>query len=237
MKIRLQKRIADSGHCSRRKAEVLMTEGKVKVNGEVVTTLGTKVNEKAKIEVDGKKISFPKVQITVALNKPAEYISSKFDPNNPKTIMDLLPKELQLLKPAGRLDKDSEGLMILSSDGALIQKLTHPKHEHTKTYEIIIKGYAKDKDLAILTKGKIKLDGYTLNPMEFRIIKTLKDRKTLVEIKLNEGRNRQIRRVMDSIGFPVIYLQRTAIGQFDLGDLDKGDHKILTDADIKNALS
>lgn len=235
--IRLQKRIANSGFSSRRKAEALIEAGKVKVNGKIIKKLGTKVEESDTIEVSGTRLKFTDEKITIALNKPAGLITSKFDPHHPNTIMSLLPKELQHLKPIGRLDKESEGLLLLSSDGELIQKLTHPRYEHSKTYEILVKGQAIDKDLAPLKSGKLKLEGYTLNPMEFQIVKKTKDRKTWIRLTLSEGRKRQIRRVMDSLGFPVLYLRRLGIGQFSLGKLEKGEFKYLSDEEIQSALS
>lgn len=237
MQIRLQKRIAESGHCSRRKAEELISAGKVKVNGKSITELGVKVSEEDQIQVGRKVLKFNNEKITVMLHKPEDTLCSKSDPHHNKTVMDLLPPELQHLKPVGRLDKDSEGLLLLSSDGELIQKLTHPKHEHRKHYEVLSKGYVQDANLAVLQKGKFKLDGYQLNPMDVKITRRTKDRKTWLDIILNEGRNRQIRRVMDAIGFPVIYLRRIAIGQLQLGRLKKGAHKVLTEKEIQLALS
>lgn len=237
MEIRLQKRIADAGYCSRRKAETLIEGGKVKVNGEVQKTLGTKVKESDTIEVSGTKLKFSETHVTIAMNKPAGLITSKSDPKNKETIMSLLPKNLQSLKPAGRLDKESEGLLILSTDGELIQKLTHPKFGHTKTYEVLVKGIAEEQNLAILRLGKLKLDEYKLNPMQYRILKKTRDRKTWIELKLDEGRKRQIRRVMDLIGFPVVYLKRTKIGTLELGKIEKGEFKILDEKEIEKALS
>lgn len=237
MLLRLQKRIADSGYCSRRKAETLIEAGKVKVNGKVITKLGTKVEESDKIEVAGTKLRFSEKHITIMLNKPAGFITSKSDPHNKETVMHLLPKKFKHLKPAGRLDKESEGLLILSSDGELIQKLTHPKFEHNKTYEVLVKGYAEPENLRALSSGKLKLENYKLNPMEYKVLKTTKDRKTWIELKLSEGRKRQIRRVMDLIGFPVVYLRRIKIGELELGKLEKGEHKILSEKEIKAALS
>jgi 23S rRNA pseudouridine2605 synthase len=237
MLLRLQKRIADSGYCSRRKAESLIEAGKVKVNGKVITKLGSKVQASDKIEVAGTKLRFSEEHVTIMLNKPAGFITSKSDPHNKETVMHLLPKNFKHLKPAGRLDKESEGLLILSSDGELIQKLTHPKFEHNKTYEVLVKGHAEEANLKPLTSGRLKLEEYKLNPMEFRILKKTKDRKTWIELKLSEGRKRQIRRVMDKIGFPVLYLHRIKIGQLELGDLEKGAHKILNENEIEAALS
>lgn len=235
MQIRLQKRIAQSGHCSRRKAEVLIEEGKVSVNGSIISKLGSKVLESDLIEIDGKTLTF-KESISIAINKPGGLITSKGDPHHSRTIMNLLPNNLQHLKPAGRLDKESEGLLILSSDGALIQKLTHPKHGHTKTYEVLVKHRATEDKLLPLKSREIKLDGYTLNPMEFEIINHDEGR-TWLRLTLNEGRKRQIRRIMDSLGFPVIYLKRVAIGKLSLSGLKKGDYKILSEEELNLALS
>ncbi|MBU0981252.1 rRNA pseudouridine synthase [Patescibacteria group bacterium] len=231
MQIRLQKIIADSGLCSRRKAEELIESGKVKLNGKVVTRLGTKAEETDKIEVNGVLVTQPSKKITIALFKPEGYITSKSDPHHSQTIMDLLPKELSYLKPAGRLDKDSEGLLILSSDGELIQRLTHPSAGHTKTYMVRVKGFPKPQNLAPLSSGKLKLDGYLLNPMEFHIL-SVKDGKTWIRLRLTEGRNRQIRKVLDSLGYPVIYLKRTEIGKLQLGNMKKGEYKELSEKDI-----
>ena len=207
------------------------------MNGKVVTEMGTKVKESDTITVNRKVLHFNDEKITLMLHKPSGHITSRRDPHHSETVMDLLPKEYQQLKPVGRLDKESEGLLLLSNDGALIQKLTHPKHEHQKTYEVLVKGYVQDKHLKALGSGKLKLDGYTLNPMEGSLIRRTKDRKTWIELVLNEGRKRQIRRVMDELGFPVVYLKRIAIGQLKLGKLKKGDFKVLSDSDLKKALA
>lgn len=234
--MRLNKYIASTGYCSRRKADELIESGKVKVNGKA-PELGMQVSESDKITVNGKALRQPKEHITIALHKPAGYITSKSDPHHSQTLMDLLPQEYRALKPAGRLDKDSEGLLILSTDGELIQKLTHPKHEHTKTYEVIIKGYPKAEKLTPLESGKLQLDGHTLNPMKFEIMGTLKGFKTRIKLTLTEGRKRQIRRIMDQLGFPVIYLRRIAIGRLELGKLPMGKYRELGPKDIEKALS
>lgn len=236
MLIRLQKRIADLGYCSRRKAEELMLQGKVKVNGKVAKTLGTKVSEEDEITVQGKTLK-QQEKVSLMLHKEAGVLSSRSDPNHQKTILSKLPKKFSHLKPAGRLDKESEGLIILSSDGAFIQKLTHPKHEHSKTYEVLVKDLVKPESLQALASGTLKLEGYTLNPMKAEILKKTKDRKTWLKIILTEGRNRQIRKVMDSLGHPVVYLKRIAIGNLALGDLKKGDFKILSPEECSKALS
>jgi len=233
MNIRLNKAIADTGYCSRRKADELIASGKVTVNGKK-PTLGQRVSPTDDIQIGRKKLEQKEV-VTVMLHKPAGLITSKSDPHHKQTVMSLLPKSLQHLKPAGRLDKDSEGLLILSSDGPLIQKLTHPKHGHTKTYEILVKGHAKESRLQALNTG-MKLDGKTLNAMPFEILGTLKF-KTRIRLTLTEGRKRQIRRVMDQLGHPVIYLKRTKIGKLELGSLPSGKFHELSSEEISKALS
>ena len=214
---------------------MLIDEGKVLVNGKR-PKIGQKVSTSDQIEVRGKMLPTHKA-MTIMMNKPAGLITSMSDPHNKNTVMTLLPKNLRHLKPAGRLDKDSEGLLILSSDGDLIQKLTHPQHGHTKTYEVLVKGYPKIQRLIPLGSGKLKLDGYELNPMDFKILGTLKSGKTRIRLALTEGRKRQIRRVMDHLGFPVIYLRRTHVGTLGLGSLPTGEFRELSEADLTKALS
>jgi 23S rRNA pseudouridine2605 synthase len=232
---RLNKAIADSGLCSRRKADELIDAGKVLVNGKM-PQMGQKVAATDVIEVRGKKLPRHE-EMTIMMNKPTGLITSKGDPHHKQTVMSLLPKNMRHLKPAGRLDKDSEGLLILTSDGALIQKLTHPQFGHTKTYEVLVKGYPKIQRLIPLGSGRLKLDGYALNPMEFKILGTLKSGKTRIRLTLTEGRKRQIRRVMDQLGFPVIYLRRTHVGTLGLGTLPNGEYRELSQADLTKALS
>ncbi len=228
---RLQKIIANRDFCSRRKAEDLILAGKVKVNGAIVDKLGEKFPDDCEITIDGEKLK-SKMKLTVLLNKPAGYVCSKEDPHNPKNIMQLLPESLSHLNYAGRLDKDSEGMVILSGDGDLIFRLSHPKFEHTKTYEIKVKGSPTTSDLLPLKSGNMQLDGKKLNPIEFEILGPGK-----IRLILSEGRKRQIRRLMDSLGFPVLYLCRTAIGKLQLADLKPGEWSELSEDEIQKALS
>lgn len=228
---RLQKIIAGRDYCSRRKAEDLILAGRVEVDGILVDKLGEKFSDDCEIKIDGQKVE-AKRKLTIMLNKPAGYVCSKEDPHNPINIMQLLPKELSHLNYAGRLDKDSEGIVILSGDGDLIFHLSHPKFGHTKTYEIKVKGQPTNENLLPLKSGEMTLDGKKLNPVEFEILSPGK-----IRLILSEGRKRQIRRLMDSLGFPVIYLCRTSIGKLTLGDLKSGKWKELTELEIQKALS
>lgn len=224
---RLQKIIAQRGYCSRRKAEELILSGKAKVEGKVIDKLGEKFPEDCELEIRGEKIFGGTNSVTVALNKPLAYVCSKSDPHNPKNIMQLLPPALKHLNYAGRLDKDSEGLVILSSDGDLVYKLSHPKFGHTKTYIVTVKGSPSPENLKPLESGNLTLDGHKLNPIKFEIIG-----QTKIKLILTEGRKRQIRRLMDSLGFPVIYLRRIAIGKYEMKNLESGEWKELDEKEI-----
>ncbi len=233
---RIQKKIADSGLCSRRMAEEWIKRGRVSVNGIKINEFGVKVSDSDIICVDEKQIPNKAACLTVMMNKPRSVLCSRFDPHHDNTIMHLLPSNLRHLKPVGRLDQDSEGLILLSSDGSLIQELTHPKYGHTKTYKVLIKNMPSASELKIIRDSKISLDGYELNQMKISILKEMPEGIWLKMI-LTEGRNRQIRRVMDMLGHEVLRLKRISIGNLNLGNLKVGTYKILTDSEIESALS
>lgn len=235
--IRLQKYIADQGICSRRKAEVLIADGKVRVNGEVVREMGIKIDgEKDKVEVDalvGEKIENKKFfqdKVYIAINKPVDYICSA-DNEQGQTVLDLLTpanfwknekQEIQTrVYPVGRLDKDSEGLVLLTNDGELTNQLTHPKFEHEKEYEVMI-----DKTLSKDAK-KVLASGMDIGEDEWvkgiRIIKELNlGRRVVVTVILEEGKNRQIRKMFGNLGYHIISLKRMRIGRLSLGTLPVG---------------
>ncbi|MFA5854799.1 MAG: pseudouridine synthase [Candidatus Gracilibacteria bacterium] len=236
---RLQKLIASAGFCSRRAAEKLITDGRVSVNGKVVTELGTKATSKDKIAIDGKPLSKPAATLTIMMNKPRGILTTKSDPFGGKTVMDLLPKNLRHLNPIGRLDKDSEGLLLLTSDGELLNRLTHPRYGHSKIYEVLVHGTVSEATLKNLNQKRLFLDGYYLQPMQVALIKTPASssstdpqKGTFLRFTLKEGRKRQIRRVMEFYAHPVILLKRIAIGELTLGDLKSGTTKILTEKEL-----
>ena len=232
--VRVQKRIAESGIYSRREAEELIRSGRVQINGEFVTEMGRKVSSEDEIWVDGKAL-ISHQKITIALNKPKAVTSTRLDLHAKETLMDLLPPELHHLKPVGRLDQNSEGLILMSNDGDLIQKLSHPRFGHKKVYDVQVKGEIKARDLIQFQTGSFVLDEYPLKAMEMSI-KKISPSSSWLQITLSEGRKRQIRRCMEAIGHPVLYLQRVQIGQLKLGTLSPGQYRILDHQDLQLAL-
>lgn len=231
MKIRLQKFMAKAGIASRRDSEKLILEGKVKVNKKIVTELGVKVNPKTDIvEVNGERCVMNDDFIYIKLNKPKGVLSTVEDPFDRPTVMDLLSNINTRIYPVGRLDKDSEGLLILTNDGQATYKLTHPKYEIVKTYETWVKGVVCNDKITKLQKGVMLEDGMTY-PAEVNKI-MVKSCKTLLEIKIHEGRKRQVRRMCKSVGHPVIKLKRTRVGDIYLGSLRSGQWSYLTKEEL-----
>ncbi len=235
-KIRLNKFIASCGFCSRRKADEYILEGRVKVNDKVVKEIGTSVTLKDKIKIDDKNLSTPKLSY-IRYYKPAGYITTMEDEKGRKTIYDLLPEETKLLKPVGRLDKDSTGLLIMTNDGDLINQLTHPSIKVPKVYRVVAEGKLNMAHLETLAKG-IEIEKGQIAYAESRIVE-YEGKNTVLEVILYQGLNRQIRKMMDFIGHPVISLKRVACANIDLAGLKRGQFKYLKPkqiADLKNYL-
>ncbi|SHE54480.1 ribosomal large subunit pseudouridine synthase B [Caldanaerobius fijiensis DSM 17918] len=229
---RLQKYMAKSGVASRRKCEELIRKGCVKLNGRVVTDMGVKVNPDVDIiQVNGKIIKPQKKKIYILLNKPVGFITTVKDQFNRPTVMDLIGYQRERLYPVGRLDYDTSGLLILTNDGELTYKLTHPSHEITKTYLATLQGVPDEEDLRRFRTG-LKIDNYVTSPAEISILKIFNSR-SLVEIKIHEGKNRQIRKMCEKIGHPVISLKRIAIGDITLEGLKEGQWRYLSDEEIE----
>jgi len=232
--LRLNQAIAQTGLCSRRKADELIAAGKVRVNGEVVTDFSRDVDpERDKLEADGKRLSF-KSFTYVALHKPAGVVTTTSDEQDRETVVDLLPKNLRHLKPVGRLDMYSEGLLILTNDGDFALKLTHPRHHLPKLYLIRIRGNLTDKQAKLLADGVPLEDGKTL-PAKVQIVERNKT-YTDVEVTLVEGRNRQLRRMFAYLGYPVVSLVRLAIGGLQLGHVAPGKWRHLTSQEVADLL-
>jgi len=234
---RLQKVIADCGITSRRKAEELILQGRVKVNHEVVTVLGTKVNPyKDLIQVDEKVIDIMATQkLYVVLNKPRGYITTLHDPEGRKTVLDLCGGIDARIYPVGRLDYLSEGLLVLTNDGDMAHKIMHPSFEVTKIYEVKVFGSVSEGLLKNLRKG-IKAHDGELKPQSVRIIKQLPN-KTWIEFRLNEGKNREIRRICEAVGLTIDKLRRVAIEGLSIDAIAPGNFRFVTKKDLLSLLN
>ncbi|MDH4219268.1 MAG: rRNA pseudouridine synthase [Candidatus Aminicenantes bacterium] len=221
MKIRLNKFLAQAGVASRREADRMIAEGRVSVNGEIVESLGTLIDEKTdKVRVDGKRIKSDTSHIYLLLNKPSGYLVTAKDPFQRPTVMDLLPSLKKRIYPVGRLDFDSEGLLLLTNDGDLAHRLMHPRFRVKKEYLIRVKIKPDSSSLVRLEKG-IYLDGKKTAPAKIRILSTTK-RGTLIKVELHEGRKRELRRMFEAVGHNVLSLKRVSFGSLSLGGLKKG---------------
>ena len=226
--VRLQKIIAGSGISSRRKAEDFIRHGQVTVNGETVMTLGTKVDPlHDHIKVNGRHLKSKLPEMFVMLNKPTGYLSTLHDPEDRPTIKQLLPKPSLRLFPVGRLDCDSEGLLLLTNNGDIAQACLHPAHHVPKTYLVKVKGVLEDAHLQQLRRGVLLDDGLTAPAKVKKAGKA--QANSWIEITIHEGRKHQVKRMFEHIGHPVIRLKRIQFGPLNLGKLLPGKTRYLTD--------
>jgi 23S rRNA pseudouridine2605 synthase len=234
MEIRLQKIMAGTGLASRRKAETMIAAGRVTVNGKVVTELGTKVDpERDHIKVDGKHLSHVQPFVYLMLNKPKHVMSTLDDPGGRPTVKDFIRGVSVRVFPVGRLDFESEGLMLLTNNGELAQALLHPRYHVPKTYLIKVKRVLTDDEIRQLENGVNLEDGMT-GPAQVKKIKKAQQNSWL-EVTIREGRKHQVRRMLESVGHPVIRLTRVKMGPLSLGRLEPGEFRFLTDREA-NAL-
>lgn len=230
--LRLQKVLAQAGLASRRAAEQMIVEGRVTVDGEVVTELGTRVDPAtAVIHVDGQRVPTAPGIAVLVMNKPRGVITSMTDDRGRECVGDLVADRPERLFHVGRLDADTEGLLLLTNDGELANRLGHPSHEVAKTYRATVTGPISKQALRQLKEGIVLEDG-SIACDNARVIQRLTDR-SLIEIVLHSGRNRIVRRMLDSVGFPVMDLVRTQIGPLHLGRLRPGQVKELEGADLR----
>lgn len=235
MKERLHKYLARCGIASRREAEKMISHGRVQVNGKTVTTLGTTVDPHQDIvKVDGKTIKEPEKPVYIMLNKPKGYVTTASDDRGRPTVLDLVKNVPVRVFPVGRLDMDTEGLLLLTNDGDLAYQLTHPKFEVKKTYHALVKGRPSREALNKLRHG-IMLDGKVTAPAKVRVI-NYHQSDTLLVITIHEGRNRQVRRMLDKIGHPVIHLKRVKFANLALGNLGLGKTRYLTKEEIQKLI-
>lgn len=220
---RLQKVMAEAGVASRRASEKLIATGHVQVNGQTVTTLGTKVTAKDKIEVDGVPLHREK-QVYYLLNKPRGVISSAHDEKGRRTVVDILREDEieERIYPVGRLDYDTTGLLLLTNDGALANKMMHPKFAVDKTYVAKVKGLISNDDLKQLRTG-VKVDGRRTKPAKTRLKGTDREKKTsIVQLTIHEGHYHQVKRMLAAVGHPVIKLHRESYGFLNLREFSRG---------------
>lgn len=233
--IRLQKAIADSGVTSRRKAEQLITEGRVAVNGEIVSELGSKVTMSDKIEVDGVPVT-KEEKVHILYYKPAGEISAVEDDRSRGTVTDAFKQMDARLYPVGRLDYDTSGILLMTNDGEFTQYMTHPKFEMSKTYRVKIDGILKRDQQKEMRKGITLEDGKTA-PAGVKVIRDKKDRQMILELTIHEGKNRQVRRMFEHFGLEVIKLTRIRYDFLTLDGLAEGEYRFLKPHEIKKLIA
>lgn len=232
--IKLQLFLARAGVASRRKSEALIESGIVTVNGKVAK-IGQRVNPATdKVSVKDTLISAPQQHRYFLVNKPVGYISTTSDEKGRKTVLQLIPKISERVYPVGRLDQESEGLMLLTNNGELAHKLTHPKFEIAKTYEVLLSSKPTKLALDHLRRGVKLKDGYT-KPATVSVLSN-EEHQTWIEITITEGRNRQIRRMTERVGYDTIELVRTKMGPFDIGDLDGEAYIEISEEEVEKLL-
>lgn len=231
MEERLQKYMASCGVASRRKCEKLIEEGRVSVNGVIITELGFKVDENNdNVLLDGKPIKVEERKIYIALNKPKGYITASSDNRGRKTVIDIFSDFKERLFPVGRLDYETSGLLIITNDGEVFNKIMHPKQNINKTYIALVEGIPNENEISALKKG-IDIGGYVTAPSEASIIK-IEGKNSILKIIIHEGKKRQVRRMCRAIHHHVLELKRVSIGKITLGDLEEGQWRYLSKEEV-----
>jgi pseudouridine synthase len=229
---RLQKVLAKAGIASRRKAEELIRQGRVKVDGRVVTEMGIQVDpDQQQIEFDGKPVTVEEKKVYVLLHKPAGYVSTVHDPQGRPIVTELIRDIKERVFPVGRLDLDTEGALLLTNDGELAQKILHPSFEVNKTYRASVKGRPGKEKVEMLSRG-IDIDGQKTWPAQVKLL-SVGNTKTTLQITIHEGRKRQVRRMCEAVGHPVLKLKRIAYGKLKLGNLEPGKFRYLSPKDLQ----
>ena len=236
-KVRLQKFLANSGVASRRKCEELILEGKVYVNGKVINELGIKIDPTVdKVEYCGKLIHNTEKLVYILLNKPIGYVTTANDQFNRDTVLNLV-KVKERVVPVGRLDMYTSGALILTNDGDFVYKVTHPKHEITKTYTVTVHGIITNEAVEKLRQG-VEIEDYVTRPAKVKILKTDEEKNiSRLEIIIHEGKNRQVRKMCEAVGSKVIALHRSKIGDIGVKELKLGSWRYLKDYEVKKLLN
>lgn len=232
--MRLQKYLANAGIASRRKCEELILDGKIEVNGIVVTELGTKVSKKDVVKYNGIIVKPEEEKVYILLNKPIGYVTTAKDQFNRDTVLDLVKINKRIV-PVGRLDMYTSGALILTNDGEFVNMLTHPKNEINKTYNVTVKGIVTKEEIIKLENGVEIDDGYITKSAKVKILKIDEEKNiSRIQITIHEGRNRQVRKMCEAINKKVLALHRSCIGNIDVKDLKLGNWRYLTNKEIEN---
>ncbi|KFI49776.1 pseudouridine synthase [Bifidobacterium biavatii] len=232
--VRLQKILAQAGFGSRRKCEEMITDGRVEVDGELVTELGTRVDlEHQQVRVDGSRVRINPNHVTLALNKPKRVLSAMEDPKGRYTLRDIVGDKYERIFHMGRLDYDSEGLILMTNDGELSQHVMHPKYEVEKVYIATLEGKLSGTVCRRLVTTGVQLDDGWIKLDHCAIIDSNRD-TTIVKVVLHSGKNRIVRRIFGSIGFPVKRLVRTQIGPIKLGEIKPGSYRVLSQTEVRS---
>ena len=236
MEERLQKYLANNGIAARRKCEEYILDGRVKVNGKVVTELGTKIDaERDHIEFDGKTVEKVEKHVYILLNKPIGYVTTVKDQFDRPTVLDLVKVKEKIL-PVGRLDMYTSGALILTNDGEFINKITHPKNEVEKTYTVTVKGIVSQEDVQKLENG-VEIDNYISGKAKVKILKTDEEKNfSRIQITIHEGKNREVRKMCEAIDKKVLALHRRKIANLDVKKLKIGEWRYLTDKEVASLL-
>lgn len=231
-KIRIQKMIADSGYCSRRKAEELISRGRVKLNGHPVK-LGDKCGFKDLITIDGERIYMPRKKnfLYIMMNKPRGYVTTVSDELDRRCVMDLLEDVEERVYPVGRLDRNSEGLLLFTNDGEFANSIMHPSRHISKTYRVTVRPDINDDQLIALSEG-VMIDGRKTLPASV-VVKEKQEGRVVLLMTIKEGRNRQIRKMCEAVGLEVARLRRISIGPLKLGMLKPGTYRELTAEELR----
>ena len=232
--MRINKYIASCGVASRRKAEEIILEGRVSINKKIINELSYNVDElNDKVEIDGKEIKLADKNVYLVLNKPEGYITSVKDQFDRPSVLDLVKDIKERVYPIGRLDYETSGLLILTNDGDLTYKLTHPKHEVDKTYAAIVKGIPTAEEMKNFEEG-LYIEDYKTAPAKIKLVRSeIEKNYSICEIKIHEGRNRQVRKMCRAINHPVLRLRRVAMGKITLQKLEVGEYRYLSDKEIE----
>ena len=235
--IRLQKYLASAGVASRRKCEELILEGKIEVNGKIITELGTKIDpKKDEVKYNGKIIKSEEEKVYILLNKPIGYVTTAKEQFGRDMVLDLVKVNKRIV-PVGRLDMYTSGALILTNDGEFVNKLTHPSHEIDKTYNVTVKGIVTKEEIENLKKGVLIDDDYITKPAKVKILKIDEEKKiSRIQITIHEGKNRQVRKMCEAIGKKVLALHRCKIGNIDVKSLKLGEWRYLSKKEVERFL-